>query len=162
MGHSHGGKQENNLITAPTFDFIRTLLGQASRKTTKTDFVTEMTQLFIDAGFLTAANLPVEVSQIRLYREESGNTNLVITDSVVGMESTSAGIGINLVSVASAFDVPTSKGQAFTISNIGTGGNLVSITTNGSDLINGQADIDIADGVSVTIFAKSITDWILI
>lgn len=163
MSHNNGyGQKETNLPKDLDFDLVRTIKDGASRLTTKLNFGAALEQTLINLGFLTSANLPVAVSQIRFYREESGNTSLLLTDSVLGVDTTAGTFGVNMLLANTAFDASTSKGQSFTIKNEGTGGNILSINTSGGDLIEGEASFDIADGVTVTIFAKSLTAWILI
>ena len=167
MSHYDGGKKETNLVASSTFDFVRVIADRASRRISLLNFVAAIKQALINIGFLTTDDLPVAVSQLRFYTEKTSNYGLLTTDSVLGVDSTGADVDINLMLATDVFDVPTAKGQLFTINNIGTGGNQVTINTNGSDLIifdgsGGQASLILEDGAFVTIYAKSTTRWILI
>lgn len=157
-------KQESLLTSVTDFDFIRVLKDSASRKINKSNFGVAIKQTLIDNGFLTSDDLPVAVSQLRAYREVTTNSALLATDSVLGVDTTSGNVTINLMTATSVWDAANTKGQYFTIKNVSSDSNKVIVNANGSDLIDGNAslELDSTDYPFITIMSKSTTEWILL
>lgn len=165
MNHGSGyGRNETNLPKVTTFEWIRVLKDGASRIINKANFVSDLAADLISYGFITSDDLPVAVSQLMKYTGVSNNYNLLVADSVVGVDTSSGNVGVNLLTATSVFDGATSKGQKFTIKNVTSDGNKVTINTNGSDLIDGNAviELDSTDYPSITFMANSSTTWIII
>lgn len=164
MSNYYGGKKETDLVASTTFDFVRVIKDSASRRITLTNFVAAIKQPLIDIGFLTTSNLPVSVVNTRVYRETATNQALLITDDVLGVDTSSGNVTINLLLATDAFDVSTSKGQMFTIKNVTDDANKVVVNTSGGDLIEGTADIELQSGSFpyINLMAKSTTEWILV
>jgi hypothetical protein len=164
MGHYNGGKKETSLASSTTFDFVRVIKDSASRRISITNFVAAIESYLIALGFLTTDDLPVSVSQTRLYAEKTNNYGLQLTDSVIGVDTTSGDVSVNLMTATSAWVAASNKAQYFTIKNITSDTNKVIINANGSDLIDGFASIEL-DSTSqpfITLMAISTTKWILI
>ena len=158
------GRSEVNLPKVTTFEWVRVLKDGASRIINKVNFVSDIASDLISYGFLTTASLPVSVSQIRPYREIVAGTTLLITDSVLGVDSTSGNIGVNLLLASEAYNTTTLAGQSFTIKNVSSDANKVTISSSGSDLIDGYASIELdsTDQPFITIMAISNNRWILV
>jgi hypothetical protein len=164
MSHYNGGKKETNLASSTTFDFVRVIKDSASRRISITNFVSAIESYLIALGFLTTDDLPVAVSQLRLYVEKTNNYGLQLTDSVVGVDTSGGDVNINLMTATSAWTTASTKGQYFTIKNTTSDSNKVVINANGSDLIDGNANIELdsTDYPFITIMAISTTKWVLI
>lgn len=164
MSHSGYGRNETNLPKVTTFEWVRVLKDGASRIISKLNFVKDIKNDLISEGFLTSDSLPVAVSQLRVYAEKSNNYGLQLTDSVIGVDTSGGNVDINLMTATNAWDSVNNKGQYFTIKNITSDSNKVNINTNGSDLIDGFASIELdsTDQPFVTIMAVGTTKWILI
>lgn len=131
-----------SVTTIATNDFIRVLKDTSSRKMTKGNFVTDITQLLIDAGFLTSGTLPPTIASTRKIETFAVNHTLVLTDDVILMDATGGNRVVDLPLAADAFDVATDKGQRFTIKKIDVSVvNTVTIDPAGTDLIDGQVNI---------------------
>lgn len=165
MSHSNrGGQKETNLLKGLDYTEIRIIDNRSSKVITKEKFASASKQSWIDEGFLTSDDLPVAVSQLRFYREVTAVTGLTLSDSVIGADTSSNDVTINLVTATSAFDGATNKGQFFTVKNITSDAFKVTIATNGGDLIDGEASLDLTGTAfpTITFMANSATTWIVI
>lgn len=160
----NGGKKETNLVASTTFDFVRVIKDQASRRITLTNFVAAIKQALIDIGFLTSDDLPVTVSQRRAYKEVNSNYGLTTSESVLGVDTSGSDVTINLMLASTVFDATGSTGQVFLIKNVTSDSNKVTISAPGGDLIEGNAFIEL-DGIDfpfVSIMPNSLTTWIIL
>lgn len=157
-------KQESLLSTVTDFDFVRVLNDSASRKITKTNFGSAIKSTLIALGFITTDDLPVSVSQERVYREVTSNDALLSTDSVLGVDTALGDVTINLMTATSVWDAINKKGRFFTIKNVTDDTNKVIVNANGSDLIDGEAfiELDSLDFPYITLMVKDTTNWIVL
>ena len=159
--------KESNFTKVTTIgdnDLVRVIKDTSSRNMTKKNFVTDIQQLLIDLGFLTASTLPPSVSQTRFIQTFGVNRTLILTDDALLMDAVSNTVTVNLVFAADAFDAATNKGQRFTIKKIDISAvNDVIINPAGADLIDGNTQI-ILSGVlrpSIDIISDG-ANWFLI
>jgi len=159
--------RESNFTKVTTIgdnDLVRVIKDTSSRNMTKKNFVTDIQQLLLDLGFLTAATLPPSVSQTRFIQTFGINHTLLLTDDALLMDATGSTITVNLVFAADAFDSETDKGQRFTIKKIDTSAvNNVIINPAGADLIDGNTLITLSGNLrpSIDIISDG-ANWFLI
>ncbi|MCK5616514.1 hypothetical protein KAR91_82390 [Candidatus Pacearchaeota archaeon] len=123
-------------------DTIRVIKGGASRNITKDNFVADINQLLIDAGFLTDSNLPPSVSSTRFIQTFGVSHSLLLTDDLILMDATGSSLVVDLPFAASAYDAAEYKGQRFTIKKIDSSNvNTVTINPAGADLIDGETSV---------------------
>lgn len=159
--------KENNLTKVTAIgndDSVRVVAGGASRNITKTNFVTTITQLLIDAGFLTASTLPATISNSRNIKTLSTSHSVIITDDLVFMDATAASLGVTLPAAASFYNAVDDKGQRVTIKKIDSSNiNTVTITSIVPELIDGASDLVLeTDGrPSVDIISDGVNWWLI-
>ncbi len=159
--------RESNFTKVTTIgdnDLVRVIKDTSSRNMTKKNFVTDIQQLLLDLGFLTASTLPPSVSQTRFIQTFGVNHSLVLTDDALLMDATGSTVTVTLPFAANAFDVATSKGQRFTIKKIDTSAtNDVIIDPAGADLIDGNTLITLSGALrpSIDIISDG-ADWFII
>jgi len=159
--------KEDNFTKVTTLgnnDLLRVIKDAASRTMTKANFVTDITELLIDAGFITSGTLPPTIASTRKIVTFVVNHSLVLTDDVILMDATGGDLVVDLPLASSAFDIPTDKGQRFTIKKIDTSVvNTVTIDPALGDLIDGQVNtiLQTAARPFVTIISDG-SNWFLI
>ena len=159
--------RESNFTKVTTIgdnDLVRVIKDTSSRNMTKKNFVTDIQQLLIDLGFLTASTLPPSVSQTRFIQTFGVNHTLLLTDDALLMDATGSSITVNLPFAATAFDVLTNKGQRFTIKKIDTSAvNDVIIDPAGADLIDGNTLVTLNGSLRPSIdIVSDGANWFLI
>jgi hypothetical protein len=138
--------KENSLVTITETDFgasdyVRVLESGSSRKITTTNFADALDPLLVTLGFLKSA--AAAIVENRKVLTKNTNYNLVVTDSVLLIDTSAGDVGINLLTSVSAWDATTSAGQQFTIKKITTDVNKVTVTPAGVETIDGNTSYDL-------------------
>ncbi len=159
--------KENNLTKVTEIgndDSVRVLAGGASRNITKTNFVTTITQLLIDAGFLTASTLPATISNSRKIETFTTAHAIVVTDDVILMDATAASLGVTLPAAASFYNATDTKGQRVTVKKIDASNvNTVTITSIVPELIDGADSLVLETNGKpfVDILSDGVNWWLI-
>ena len=144
--------------TVSNNDLVRVVAQDASRNITVQNFCDSIQSILEGLGFLTSSSIPSNLSQSRKILTINTAYNIVTTDDTILVDATGGDVGVNLPSAASAFNTTEQKGQRFTIKKIDAFSNKVLVNTVGSDLIDGQATIELKG--SARVFINVISDGI--
>jgi len=154
--------KESNLtkvLTLGNTDEIRVIVGGASRSIIKTNFITTITQLLIDAGFLNSASSSINNRFIQTF---AADRTAVTTDDVLLMDATAASRTVFLPLAASFYNSTDNKSNSLTIKKIdASAGNTVTIDPNGSELIDGVATAVLSTAARpfVTVVTDGVQWW---
>lgn len=133
-----GGNPESSTITNLTMaatDFVRVIIGGASRKISLQSFAIAIFPFFPLLPFID-----------RKITTITGNYAITSADDVVLADTSGGEISINLPTAASVFSATTEKSGQFTVKKITSDGNNVNINPNGSETIDGDTGLVIVGG----------------
>ncbi len=156
--------KETNLTTVTSSDisgqdFVRVLDGQTSRKQTVDSFVETLDPLLVTAGFFKG-EAPTTTIEQRFIKAISFNYSVILTDSVILVDTTIGNLNISLPLAATFYDGIEFAGQQVTIKKTSTDNNKIVLLTTGSELIDGNTSVLMMgpELVSLTVISDGI-NW---
>lgn len=104
-------------------------------------------------------SFPVDNADYVRYASKTTAYTITTADMAKLVEGNTTSAGFTLTLPGNASVSAAGGGWWCLIRSSGTSGNVLTINPNGSELINGAANIQIADGESVLIFSTGTTNW---
>lgn len=101
-------------------------------------------------------NLNLEAGASLQLDAANSTTTLDASNLVLGVDTSSGAVQVNLPAASA------NPGRTYWVKNMGGAGNNVTLTPNGSDTVEGAANLAITDGKSYQVISEGSSDWLIL